>query len=371
MRPFFLFACVLLVFAVINMAKKPQRRGIYAALAMGWGSAGAASQFETAWLYIPAGIGFILSLVLSVTWNKRQMGEIQKMLGWTPELEAAMEAAIKREDAAAKKAAAQEAARLAESERLARDYAIEAGIDEVSITVTVSESVTFPIETGDGKLRCDAGAVGLVMKIGVDEAKEEESTLAISTVLRDQDGQAWQCDSYLMASVLIEPAIGHDEDDAPNYVSWKNAPEEWRLTFRENSLVVGAVALMDSRDYYELRVDGVLFTIPEKYQGPSMDLAWHAPSRCFLVRIDGLYHAIDDDLDPHSDSDVPAFILVLEPERLAILAKPTEHWKSPGDWMDYETEDTDRPLPLFRKVEMAGKLEPSQGVSLLREERSD
>lgn len=366
MKPFVVFAAFMLLMSLVNLARKPLRRGIFGSLALGWACVGAASYLGWNWLFVPSGVGFVSAMILSLTWKKRQLADLERMMGWTPEKKAEMEAEFEREEAEREAEVLREEKQQRRAEEFAREYAIEAKQKAVFITVEVPNKASFPVDGEEGELRFEPGTVHLMLEIQKAETDQEETMLLVSTSVRDQTGQAWVCSSYVMSSTLMEPAVGHDEKSAPNFVAWTNASDGWQLSMRENALFAEAQALMDSRDYYEIRVDGDLFTIPEKYQGPSMDLAWHGASRKFLVRVAGLYFAVEDG-DFGADNTVPPFVFELEPESLALPVSASCHWKGPEDWMDFDAENPERPISSFQKTHLKANLSVSETVSLQRD----
>lgn len=332
MKPFVILALVMMALALIRLVRSPLRRGIFGALAVAWGAAASASHFGIKGLYLLSGIGFVTSLILGLTWKRRALKQIERLAGITPERKAEFEAQEAREKVERLEREKQESEAGEREEAFRKSYRVERWREPIPLELNLDAVSQFIVSPG-GQLEMGPGEISILVEADViDEEDEETRPVQFTTTVCDLEGQGWQAISLVPAVGLLGRVLGFHKGNAPKLTSWKNAPEEWRKVFRECTLAIGATDLLDSRDYYEIQVDDRLLTIPEKYQGPRVDLAWDQKMGRFLVRVEGLYHSTEED----PMQEVPPFLFVLAPTQLLLPSVPALHFRKDADLIEEE-----------------------------------
>lgn len=356
MSPFAILCIAMGLFVLLRAIRSQARRGGNFALAGAWGIWAVGSITGLTWLY---GVGLVvlgLAIYLIVTWPRRALKEIQRLAGLSDEDVLRLEETALENEKRWRKEAERKAAAEAAEKAFWEDFRVEARGLPVEGIVTVEVERRFPSE-GGGELVFPAGSLTLRLRLEDAKWSEEGSTLRVVLFVRDSDSTLWRGESIVNWNDVLDEALDCPRGESGEGIhAWASLPDPWMKAMRESCRITGATALLDSRNYYDLRLGDRVYTVREKYQGPQIDLAWLEADSTFLVRVSRMYAVADQ--GEGDIEDLPPFVFDLPFSKLVLAANSGIHWRSAGDWFEFESEE--RPLPIFSKTEEAAGLPPSQ-----------
>lgn len=333
-----LFAVLFLVMGGVALSRgirHEARRGANLTLAVAWGLWAAGSLLDSAWLFV-LGLGALtVAIYLNVTWPKRVLKDIQRLAGLTDE-------DVRRLDKAAQEREREEEERsralAAAAEKASRNLLrIDARNRPVDGKVTLEDERSFPV-AGVGSLLFPAGPVAVRLRVENMKLSDECSALRVVAKIVDKDSGVWQAESYMDWGEILGAVLDSDRGESGEGVhSWDDLPGTWMTSLQGSCLVEGVGILLDSRSYYDVKIGRRLFTVPEKYQGPKIDLAWSEKSGSFLVRVSELYAVTESEED--DVEDVPPFVFDLPFERFVLMVNPHAHWKAARDLLEFDNEE--------------------------------
>jgi hypothetical protein len=171
---------------------------------------------------------------------------------------------------------------------------------------------------------------------------EQGSVLQITQVFKDVASRAWKSVSCVNWERLLAEVLGSQRGESGEGIRlWNDLPETWQKSMQEACLTCGATELLDSRDYYSLKLGDRIFTIREKYQEPVVDLAWVSVENSILIRVSRLY-AVQD--GGHGEiEDVPPFVFDLPVSKLFLPTNPEIHWRSIEDQLGEDHDNCHDP----------------------------
>lgn len=241
-----------------------------------------------------------------------------------------------------------EAAGLAKKKRLAAEekaYAARARPTFVPVTGTLSTPTTLAAE--GGSLVVGPGPVQLEVRLKSALVSEENYDVSVCTRLVDNLGIVWEGESFMLVHSWLRRL--DETEDGFNFTAWALAPDEWKKAIADECQVAGIQVLLDSRMGYELTIDGTRVPYFEKYQCPSVDIAWVAAQGLWLVRVVRLYRDPHGEKSDENDDEgfIPPFCWVVDAEMASLPLHPDLHGVQAADLLE-ETADGRRVV--FRKT---------------------
>lgn len=264
----------------------------------------------------------------------RLLKEMQESLGISDEAVRQMEQESRMVEKVRKQ---KEAAELEKKKRLAageKAYAARARPAFVPITGTLPTAITLAADGGCLVLK--PGPVQLAVCLNASTVSDESSAILVCTQLADDQGDVWEGESFMS----VHSWLGRlEEEDAGDFTGWASAPDEWKKAVSGKCHVAGIGLLMDARTYHELGIDGMKFKYFEKYQGPSVDIAWVAGQGLWLVRVAGLFRdQRGEKADAADDGLIPPFCWTVDATMASLPLHPDRHGVQAGDLWE-ETAD--------------------------------
>jgi hypothetical protein len=163
------------------------------------------------------------------------------------------------------------------------------------------------LPAGDGgRLHLAAGEfLPLAFSFVIGESDDETDWLESRVRLTDDQGRVWEGRAIRQPSEIIGQMTDFGNGSWP--VTESEAPPEWIEALEQRAFFTGARDLLDDRFYRRLYLEDRLWYVPFKYQGPTLDLAFHREETVGLVRViarvSGLYAF--PSLEDRSPVDLP------------------------------------------------------------------
>jgi len=336
---FFLFAAIAIWYVIRARRTNCPPRYLLAAF---WGFMALNQPPRTWLLFVAAFLSLGGYWVWISVWRKNSIRDIQKMLGITDAEMAESEAAGRR----AEERKREEAARKKEVELHEEAARTRATLRRVRVDAVQPAEQGFPVE-GSGSLLSMPGPVSAELELESFEWDEGIVAYRCRTFVCDSEGTEWRCETFGRAGNFLSAL---DDPDTREFPSWEKAPAAWVEAIKSQCVLAGLKELLDSRDYHEVDVDGRRFEYMEKYQMPTVDVAWLAEKNSWIVRVKGIYrdvHGKDEDLDEMPN--IPPFVLTAPAETGLLLVEPEMHACDPEEWLDDE-----RRRPIFSKTGRRG-----------------
>lgn len=244
--------------------------------------------------------------------------------------------------------------------RAAEEKAYAALARPAFVPITGTLSTEAPLTAVGGRLVVGPGPVQLEVRLKSAVVSEENSDISVCTRLVDNQGIVWEGESFMSVHSWLGP-LDEEEDSFP-FTGWVSAPDEWKKAIADACQVAGIQVLMDSRVYHELLIDGTKVPYFEKYQCPSVDIAWVAGQGLWLVRVAGLRRDLRDetaDADADDEGLIPPFCWTMDAAMASLPLHPDRHGVQAADLWE---ETADGRKVVFHKTDR--KSVPQPGVQL-------
>jgi hypothetical protein len=255
---------------------------------------------------------------------------------------------VARRDAAyaVKKAEELERRRIEDLERSQREeeqrafeeaFRVEPRNSPIIVELSLANEICFPVE-GGGRLRFGPGDLAGCLQFENATFDEEVNVLKITQVFKDVRSRAWKSVSFVTWESLLAEVLGSQRGESGGGIHlWNDLPEAWQKSMREACLISGATELLVRRDYYSLKLGDRTFTVREKYQTPTIDLAWLSAGNSMLIRVSNLYAVPDE--DEGEAEDIPPFVFDLPVSKVGLPTNPGIHWRNAEDWLHFDGDD--------------------------------
>lgn len=176
----------------------------------------------------------------------------------------------------------------------------------------VGVPTTLSTEDGEVLSLTPAKFIPYEFSFGIKQKGEEVDVVHSLVRLADEQGRLWEGESIWHVGDIVERMTHLGSIGPP--VKFENAPREWKEAFTERLFFSGARALLDDRFHRRLLLEDEVFDVPFKYQGPTLDMAFHRTEHVGLVqvfaRVGGLHASLPK--KPDDVIELPQIVFQLE-----------------------------------------------------------
>lgn len=142
---------------------------------------------------------------------------------------------------------------------------------------------SFPTNTGGKLILTPQKFIPYSFTFYIKDKGEETDVIGSTVRLTDSEGKVWAGDSIWHIADFIDPIGCLGALNGPALE--KQSPEEYKRPFEDGVFFSGAHGLFDDRFYRKLLIGPVVYTVPMKYQGPCLDLAFHSDPHLSMVNV--------------------------------------------------------------------------------------